>query len=79
MSGQEKHYQQAMNQGHSAAWEQDWGQAASYYRQALDDKKDDPQALINLALALFKMGEYQKSLQYYLLATKVAPNDPVPL
>ena len=32
-----------------------------------------------MGLAWFKLGDYQKSLQHYLLAAKVKPNDPVPL
>ena len=44
MSEQDKSYQQAMNRGHSAAWDQEWDRAASLYRQALDEKKDDPKA-----------------------------------
>jgi hypothetical protein len=36
MAGRMDVFQQAMNQGHSAAWDQLWDRAAGYYRQALD-------------------------------------------
>ena len=39
-----------MNQGHSAAWDGDWDQAAEYYRLALQSRQDDPGALNNLGL-----------------------------
>jgi hypothetical protein len=35
MSGDQQAFQYAMNQGHSAAWEQDWEKASSFYRVAL--------------------------------------------
>ncbi len=36
MSEQENTYQEAMNQGHSAAWDQDWELAAEYYTAAIE-------------------------------------------
>ncbi len=79
MSASEKNYKQAMDKGHSAAWEQNWERAASYYRHALDEKEDDPKALTSLALALFNLREYQQSLHYYLRASEVDFHNPVPL
>ncbi len=76
---QEQRYQQAMNQGHTAAWDQDWNRAATFYGQALDENPDDPKALSNLALAFLNLQEFEKSLKFYLRAAEVAPNDPVPL
>lgn len=58
MSEREKRYEQALNQGYSAAWDQDWDRAAAYYQQALDEVPDDPKALNNLALALFELQDY---------------------
>lgn len=79
MSATEKNYKQAMDKGHSAAWEQNWERAASFYRHALDEKEDDPKALTSLALALFNLREYQQSLHYYLRASEVDFHNPVPL
>lgn len=72
-------FQQAMNQGHSAAWDQHWDQAAAHYREALDAIPDHPQALINLGLALYELQDYEQSLSYYLRAAQVAADDPLPL
>lgn len=79
MSEQEQRFQQAMNRGHSAAWDQDWDRAAAFYSQALDERSEDPKALTSLALAFLNLQEFEKSLKYYLRAAEVAPNDPVPL
>ena len=38
MTGTSERYQKAMSNGHSAAWDQAWDKAATYYRQALDDR-----------------------------------------
>ncbi|MBN2147066.1 MAG: tetratricopeptide repeat protein [Anaerolineales bacterium] len=79
MSGQEDLFQKAMNQGHSAAWDQAWDKAADYYRQALEYIPDHPKALTSLGLALYEMQSYEDALQYYQRAVEVAANDPVPL
>ncbi len=79
MSGNQQAFQDAMNQGHSAAWDQDWKNASSYYRIAIDEFPDNPNAITSLALALFELKRYPESLNYYLQATKLLPIDPVPL
>ncbi|MEW6405768.1 MAG: tetratricopeptide repeat protein [Chloroflexota bacterium] len=76
---QEQRYQQAMNRGHTAAWDREWDRAVAFYRQALEEKPDDPKALSNLALAFLNLQEFEKSLRHYLRAAEVAPNDPLPL
>ena len=60
MTGRNEAFQQAMNKGHSAAWDQDWERAADFYRQALEEDPDNPQAFINLGLALFELQEYEE-------------------
>ncbi|MCE1253738.1 MAG: tetratricopeptide repeat protein [Anaerolineae bacterium] len=77
MSNQER-FQQAMNQGYSAAWDQNWELAADFFRKALEEIPDQPSALSNLGLALFEQQKYTEALSCYLRATKVAPSDPVP-
>lgn len=79
MTGREDEFQQVMNQGHSAAWEQDWERAASHYRKALEISPDNPQALINLGLALFEQQDYEESLRCYLKVIKITPEDPLPI
>jgi tetratricopeptide (TPR) repeat protein len=79
MAGNQETFQKAMSQGHSAAWEQHWREAADYYRQALEAAPDHPTALTSLGLALFELGEFDKALQFYQRAAQFSPNDPIPL
>ena len=79
MSGDQDRFQQAMNQGHSAAWDQAWDKAAQYYRQALAEFPDNPKALTNLGLALFELQQYDEALRQYQNAARQSPNDPLPL
>lgn len=77
MSGREDVFQKMMNQGHSAAWDQAWERAAGFYRQALEEFPDRPQALTSLGLALFEMQDFEESLRYYALAAKAQPEEPL--
>ena len=78
MAGNKEAFQKSMNQGHSAAWDQDWQQAANCYNHALEQFPDHPMALSSLGLAFFEMQDYETSLKCYLKATRIAPDDPVP-
>jgi len=79
MSGNEEQFQKAMNKGHSAAWDQNWADAAAFYQQALDEFPDHPKALTSLALALYEMQDFDGALKQYRRASQVTPNDPLPL
>ena len=79
MAENRERFNKAMNQGHSAAWDQTWDKAASYYQQALVEFPEDPKALTSLALALYELGDYKGALQFYQRATRVIPEDPIPM
>jgi len=68
-----------MNEGHSAAWDQEWGKAAIAYRQALQEIPDHPKALNSLGLALYQQGNYEEALQIYKHVAQISPTDPVPM
>jgi tetratricopeptide (TPR) repeat protein len=78
MANQER-FQQAMNQGHSAAWDQNWELAADYYRQALEEMPDNPVGLTNLGLALYEQQKYNDALSCYIKSAKLVVNDPLPV
>ena len=78
MVGNQASFQKTMNQGHSAAWDQDWRKAAEFYSEALSEFPDHPLALSSLGLAFFELQEFDRSLECYLHAARVAPADPVP-
>jgi tetratricopeptide (TPR) repeat protein len=79
MPGREDVYQKAMNDGHSAAWDQDWDKAAVAYRRALQEFPDQPKALNSLGLALYQLNNIEESLQIYTNVAKLSPDDPVPM
>ncbi len=79
MSGSEEIFQKAMDQGHSAAWDESWEQAAGFYRQALEEFIDHPAALTSLGLALFQLADFDEALRCYIKAARLTPEDPVPV
>jgi len=79
MPGREDIFQKAMNDGHSAAWDQEWGKAVAAYRLALEQFPDNPKALNSLGLALYQLGNFDEALQIYLNVARISPDDPVPM
>jgi tetratricopeptide (TPR) repeat protein len=79
MSGREDIFQKAMNDGHSAAWDQEWDKAVAAYRQALQEFPDHPKALNSLGLALYQLGNVEEALRIYMNVAKLSPDDPVPM
>jgi tetratricopeptide (TPR) repeat protein len=79
MAGREEYFHKAMSMGHSAAWDQQWDNAAASYQKALEEIPNHPKALSSLGLALFELQRYDESLQVYQNAAQAAPLDPVPL
>ncbi|MDP1715822.1 MAG: tetratricopeptide repeat protein [Anaerolineales bacterium] len=79
MPGRDDIFQKAMNEGHSAAWDQEWDKAVSAYRRALQEIPDQPKALNSLGLALYQIGSIEESLQVYMIVAKISPDDPVPM
>src|SRR5512138_3714470 len=77
MPNREDVYQRARNEGHSAAWDQDWKKAAAAYRQALQEFPDQPRALNSLGLALFQLGDFDEALLMYKRVAALSPDDPV--
>src|SRR5512146_2379301 len=78
MAGNKEAFQKAMNQGHSAAWDQEWEKAAECYNAALEEFPNHPQALSSLGLALFELQDFPAALQCYQQAASLLPEDPVP-
>ena len=76
MAGNKEAFQKAMNLGHSAAWDQDWRQAANYYHRALDEYPQNPQALSSLGLALYELQDFEGALKCYQTASSIMPDDP---
>jgi tetratricopeptide (TPR) repeat protein len=78
MSGSQDIFQQALQNGHSAAWDGDWELAAGYYNQAVETSPQNFLALTSLGLALFELLRYDAALVYYSRAATISPEDPLP-
>ncbi|MDX9993133.1 MAG: tetratricopeptide repeat protein [Anaerolineales bacterium] len=78
MAGSEDIFQRAMNEGHSAAWDQAWEQAVIAYKKALAQSPDNPKALNSLGLALFQQQKFDEALKVYTRAAQISPTDPTP-
>ena len=77
MPGREDVFQKALNDGHSAAWDQTWDKAAVCYQRALDEFPDNPKALNSLALAQYQLQQYEAALETYRRVIKVSPDDAI--
>jgi tetratricopeptide (TPR) repeat protein len=78
MAEKKELFEKFMTMGHTSAWDQNWEQAAGYYRQALELIPNHPMALANLALALFEMKVYDEALVNYQKIASITPQDPLP-
>lgn len=79
MTDGESRFDDLISRGHSAAWDQDWGKAASFYQKALDEKPDNTKVITSLGLALYELGEFERSQEYYQKASRIDPQDPIPI
>ncbi|MBC8170467.1 MAG: tetratricopeptide repeat protein [Anaerolineae bacterium] len=79
MAGNREAYQQYMETGNSAVWDQNWQGAIKAYTQAVREFQEDPEAHISLGLALLRSGRLEESFKVYTRAHQLAPDDAVPL
>ncbi len=78
MTEQNQELQNLLSKGNSAAWDQNWGDAASYYQQALEIDPENFKAISNMGLAYFEMRDYAASLESYSTAVAINADDPAP-
>jgi tetratricopeptide (TPR) repeat protein len=78
MAGREDIFQKKMNEGHSAAWDQNWKQAAAAYLQALSEFPNSFKALNSFALAQYQLQNFEDALKAYIRAARVSSDDPIP-
>ncbi len=74
-------YEDFMNAGHGAAWDQDWPRAIKAYTMAIKLRPDSPTAYNSLGLALLqvKPPRLEESLRVYQRSHQLDPDDPLPL
>ncbi|MAS33159.1 MAG: hypothetical protein CL610_04075 [Anaerolineaceae bacterium] len=79
MAGNQDAYEQAMNAGHNAAWEQKWSEAITAYGHAIQEFPNDPDGHIHLGLSLLKANRLDDALKVYTRAHQLTKSDPIPL
>jgi tetratricopeptide (TPR) repeat protein len=79
MTERQEEVQKAMSRGVSAAWDQDWDKAATFYRQVLVYDPNHSKALTSLGMAFLKMENFQEALKCYKRASEILPDDPLVL
>lgn len=79
MAGREDLFNESMRLGHSAAWDLQWNRSIEFYRKALAEFPNNPNALNSLALALLETGQLDDALVAYQTAAKSTPDDPIPV
>ncbi len=77
MAGRRDIFEKAVNEGNSAAWDQQWEQAIAAYRTALAEFPDDTGVLSNLGLALLAMNRLEEALIVYQHTARHNPSEPV--
>lgn len=75
MAGRRDIFEQAMREGNSAAWDQEWTKAISAYTRALKEYPEDTTALNSIGLALIQTNRHKEALAAYSRAAKIEPND----
>ena len=78
MSADSANFQSLMNQGHNAAWEQDWAKAFEAYRQAMVESPDNLMAVASAALACYQLQKFDEALHLYQKCAQMTPDDPMP-
>ena len=77
MAGRRDIFDKSVNEGNSAAWDQQWEQAVAAYRAALEEFPDSVPVLSNLGLALLAMNRPEEALIVYQHTARLSPGDPV--
>lgn len=78
MTERTQELQNLLSKGNSAAWDQNWGDAASYYQQVLEIDPKNFKAISNIGLAYFEMHDFAASLKSYSAAVAINSDDPAP-
>lgn len=77
MTGNRKIFEEAIQAGTNAAWEQNWNAAIAAYQRALAEFPHDVSTLTSLGVAYFSAGQFEAALDTYRRANDLAPDDPV--
>ena len=63
-------YEEALMQGHSYSWDQEWDQAIQEFQRAINFSPEEPAPYAGLGMAFFELADLEKSLNNYKLAAR---------
>lgn len=75
MANDHTRYDEALRRGHSYSWDQRWSEAIAEFEVAADASANEPAVYAGLGMAYYEMGELDKALEYYKLASRYSRGD----
>jgi len=68
-------YEEALRRGHSFSWDQRWPEAIREFETALEAQPKEPAAYAGLGMAYNELGDLEKALECYKLASRYSRGD----
>ena len=75
MSGQREIFEEAMQEGNSAAWDQEWDKAIAAYSRALKEFPEDTNTLNSIGMAFIQTDRLRDALRAYSRAASLDKKD----
>ncbi|NJL94161.1 MAG: tetratricopeptide repeat protein [Anaerolineae bacterium] len=79
MAGDQQRFQQAMEAGTNATWDENWTKAVEAFMVAVKEFPQEVQAVNSLGFALYQAGRLEDALRVYGQAHRLASDDPIPV
>ncbi|GMQ78013.1 MAG: hypothetical protein BMS9Abin02_0507 [Anaerolineae bacterium] len=70
MSNNRTQYEEALMQGHSFSWDQQWEHAIQEFQRAINFNPEEPAPYAGLGMAYFELSNLERSLHNYKLAAR---------
>ncbi len=70
MSNSRTQYEEALMQGHSFSWDQQWEYAIQEFQRAINFSPEEPAPYAGLGMAYFELADLEQSLHNYKLAAR---------
>lgn len=78
MDETEERFEELIEKGHEAAWDQDWELAIDCYQKALEINRNKAAVWIGLGYAYSALNRLEEAFDAYSSASKIDANDPIP-
>jgi tetratricopeptide (TPR) repeat protein len=75
MANTRAHYDEALNRGHTYAWDQRWAEAIDSFREAAQTEPAEPAPYAGLGMAYVELGQLEAALENYKLAARYSQGE----